>query len=115
MVKHTNRLQSGNSTAFIPQLATLLLPLISSLRAIPAAADDSLHTALATADLEDHAAMAGSLHKLGLSSLLEVQLLHAEEAAEMWASLRGSAVSLGDRAKLRRATRSRSEPDEIQR
>ena len=57
-----------------------------------ATADNSLHTALATADLEDCTTMASSLLKLGLSNLLEVQLLHAQQAAKMWASLRESAV-----------------------
>jgi hypothetical protein len=96
----------------LSQLAPLLFFVILATRANPATADHahySLHDALDPAGLEDRAAMANSLQSLGLSSLLEVQLLHAEEAQEMWWSLRERSISLGDRAKLRQAARGQSE------
>jgi hypothetical protein len=93
----------------LPQLAPLLLSTILASRAIPTTADKSLHAALAPVGLEDSAAMAGALQTQGLSSLLEVQLLHVEEAQEMWSSLRETGISLGDRAKLRRAARGQSD------
>ena len=93
----------------LSQMPPLLLSAILVTLAIPATADTSLHVALAPASLQDSDAMASSLHKQGLSSLLEVQLLHVEEAQEMWASLREDAISLGDRAKLRRTACDQSE------
>jgi hypothetical protein len=69
-------------------MASVLLSAILITRANPATAEGSLHTALAPAGLEDTTAMASSLCTLGFSSLLEVQLLHADEAQEMWATLR---------------------------
>jgi hypothetical protein len=93
----------------LSQMPPLLLSAILVTLAIPATADTSLHVALAPASLQDSDAMASSLYKQGLSSLLEVQLLHVEEAQEMWASLRDDAISLGDRAKLRRTACGQSE------
>ena len=61
-----------------------------------------LQPALGAAGLEDAAGVARELKSLGLSQLQDVRLLDAEEAREMMGALRGSAVSLGDRSRLRR-------------
>ena len=62
-----------------------------------------LHTTLAEAGLEHAAATASALRKLGLSNLPEIQLLDRDEMQELREGLRKNEVSLGDRAKLRRA------------
>ena len=79
--RYFKRILSGKmvlSHMVLSQMAPLLLSAILVTRVIPATADASLHAALAPASLQDGDAMASSLHKQGLSSLLEVQLLHAE-------------------------------------
>ena len=62
----------------------------------------AVQPALGAAGLEDAAGVAQELKDLGLSQLQDVRLLDAEEAREMMGALRGSAVSLGDRSRLRR-------------
>jgi hypothetical protein len=61
-----------------------------------------LQPELGAAGLEDVAGVAQALEDLGLSQLQDVQRLDAEEASEMKGALRRSAVSLGDRSRLRR-------------
>ena len=61
-----------------------------------------LQPALGAAGLEDAAGVVQGLKGLGLARLQDVRLLDAEEAREMMGALRGSAVSLGDRSRLRR-------------
>ena len=68
----------------------------------PAPRPSTLQPALGAARLEDAAGVAQELKTLGLSQLQDVRLLDAGEAAEMMGALRGAAVSLGDRSRLRR-------------
>ena len=62
----------------------------------------AVQPALGAAGLEDAAGVAQELKDLGLSQLQDVRLLDADEAAEMMGTLRGAAVSLGDRSRFRR-------------
>ena len=61
-----------------------------------------LQPALGAAGLEDAAGVVQGLKGLGLARLQDVRLLDVVEAREMMGALRGSAVSLGDRSRLRR-------------
>jgi hypothetical protein len=84
--------------AVVPSMATpgsALIPLDTSNAPV------ELSTALQAAGLERPEEALAVLRKLALPTLVDLQLLDVEEAAELRGELKRAAVALGDRARLR--------------
>ena len=81
--------------------------LASHARAVPPAAAAGLaelQAALGEGGLEDAQEVGLALRRLGLATVLEVELLDAAERLELTEHLKTAEISLGDRARLRRMT-----------
>ena len=71
---------------------------------VPAAVLAELQAALGEGGLEDAQEVGLALRRLGLATVLEVELLDAAERLELTEHLKTAEISLGDRARLRRMT-----------
>ena len=90
--------------AFVTVLFTCFLA--SHARAVPPAFAGlaELQSALGEGGLEDAQEVGLALRRLGLATVLEVELLDRAERLELTEHLKTAEISLGDRARLRRMT-----------